>query len=78
MVVKDNPVSDPAKGRLVKHQWMEFGVGIILGSRCKEVFDEDGGGLFVFQYEVQWPNGGRGWFDRAVLQAPQTPRRRPL
>ena len=78
MVVKDNPVSDPAKGRLVKHQWMEFGVGIILGSRCKEVFDEDGGGLFVFQYVVQWPNGGRGGFDRAVLQAPQTPRRRPL
>ena len=63
MVVKDNPVSDPAKGRLVTHSWMEFGVGIILGSRWKEVFDEDGGGLFVFQYQVQWPNGGRGWFN---------------
>jgi hypothetical protein len=21
----------------------------------------------VFQYQVQWPNGGRGWYDRAVL-----------
>ena len=78
MVVKDNPVSDPAKGRLVTHSWMEFGVGIILGSRCKEKFDEDGGGLFVFQYQVRWPNGGRGWYDRDTLHVPVSPRRRPL
>jgi hypothetical protein len=65
MVVKDKPVSNPGWG--VHHQRMDFGVGIVLDTRCKEKFDEDGGGLFVFQYQVQWPNGGWGWYDRAVL-----------
>ena len=54
--------------RLVTRKSRRDVVGVVLGSRIKQIFDEFGGGLFRSQLNVAWSDGiGNGWCDHDKL-----------
>tara|TARA_A200000159_G_C7114019_1_gene251920 strand:- start:155 stop:385 length:231 start_codon:yes stop_codon:yes gene_type:complete len=62
-------MADYLINRLVARKSRRDAVGVVLGSRIKQIFDEQfGGGEFRSQLNVAWSDGiGNGWCDHDKL-----------